>query len=135
MSDSLARYLYSIGGGKLLQGSIKKLSGSANSYGGPASNCIIKPSSGKKIILLGVQLSHQYTAGASWITVSYVTGQTTQVEAKVILYQIQSSGAVLVPTIIDLSGCPVVGGVDQPIKAKTSGATHTATISCIGVEV
>ena len=92
---------------------------------------IITPASGKKICILHMVVTPLNTTTISDCGFGAVgnTAPTTNVLVDF------KSPAVATSLVMDLSGGPLIGGIDQTFKTKVDNASHTATYSIQYVEL
>lgn len=77
--------------------------------------------SGKKPIVGYVILSANAAAGVSVDVVELKTGTTSHL--KLVLPGADDGNIGVVPVVVDLSQCPIVGAIDENINLATSNAT------------
>lgn len=123
--SSLARDLVSKGDGKI----IPFVDTAANATW--ASCDIITPASGKKICILHMVVTPLNTSTISdcGFGAAGDSAPTTNI------LQDFKSPAVAASLVMELSGGPIIGGIDQVFKTKVDNASHTATYSIEYVEL
>ena len=129
MEGSLSQYFFNIGKGKVLVDSLRRIN-AGNAYG-DGTQVVIAPSSGKRLVVMSVVVGLE--TNSVQVSVAFVESASSTTATTMIIDRATYT-TVRLPLVCDFSNCPIVGGVDEPIKFKHS-STATSTVTVYAMEI
>jgi hypothetical protein len=131
----LDRHFYSLGGGQTLLGDYETTS---TSYASGASSYVLKPASGKKLVIMWYLVTFTDIGTASYVQIAFFDGEddTTDPEGTTRLISKNTSAiAVIQPVFRKFYHAPIIGETDQVVKIKKVSTAAQANISMGGYEI